>query len=32
MGTTKALMPRARQDELVVEELEDETLVYDSRA
>ncbi len=29
MGTTRALMPRARQDELVVEELQDETLVYD---
>ena len=29
MKTTKALMPRARQDELVVEELQDETLVYD---
>jgi len=29
METTKALMPRARQDELVVEELQDETLVYD---
>ena len=29
MDTTKALMPRARQDELVVEELQDETLVYD---
>ena len=29
METTRALMPRARQDELVVEELRDETLVYD---
>ncbi len=29
METTRALMPRARQDELVVEELSDETLVYD---
>ena len=29
MDTTQALMPRARQDELVVEELQDETLVYD---
>ena len=29
METTNALMPRARQDELVVEELQDETLVYD---
>ena len=29
METTNALMPRARQDELVVEELPDETLVYD---
>ena len=29
MATTRALMPRARQDELVVEELQDETLVYD---
>ncbi len=29
MNTTRALMPRARQDELVVEELPDETLVYD---
>ncbi len=29
METTKALMPQARQDELVVEELQDETLVYD---
>ena len=29
METTRALMPRARQDELVVEELQDETLVYD---
>ncbi len=29
MATTRALMPRARQDELVVEELPDETLVYD---
>ncbi len=29
MKTTRALMPRARQDELVVEELEDETLIYD---
>ena len=29
MKTTRALMPRARQDELVVEELQDETLVYD---
>ena len=28
MKTTRALMPRARQDELVVEELQDETLVY----
>ena len=31
METTRALMPRARQDELVVEELPDETLVYDLR-
>ena len=29
MGTTRTLMPRARQDELVVEELPDEILVYD---
>ncbi len=29
MATTRALMPMARQDELVVEELQDETLVYD---
>ncbi len=29
METTRALMPQARQDELVVEELQDETLVYD---
>jgi hypothetical protein len=29
MEKTRALMPRARQDELVVEELPDETLVYD---
>ncbi len=29
METTRVLMPRARQDELVVEELPDETLVYD---
>ncbi len=29
METTRALMPRARQDELVVEELPDETLAYD---
>ena len=29
METTRALMPLARQDELVVEELPDETLVYD---
>ena len=29
MKTTRALMPIARQDELVVEELPDETLVYD---
>ncbi len=29
MKTTRALMPHARQDELVVEELPDETLVYD---
>ena len=29
METTEALMPRARRDELVVEELPDETLVYD---
>ncbi len=29
METTRALVPRARQDELVVEELQDETLVYD---
>ena len=29
MDTTRALMPRARQDELVVEELPDEILVYD---
>ena len=29
METTRALMPIARQDELVVEELQDETLVYD---
>ena len=29
MGTTRILMPRAGQDGLVVEELQDETLVYD---
>ncbi len=29
MDTTRVPMPRARQDELVVEELHDETLVYD---
>ncbi len=29
METTRTLMPRARLDELVVEELPDETLVYD---
>lgn len=29
MKTTRALMPRARQEELVVEDLPDETLVYD---
>ena len=29
MGTTRALMPRARRDELIVEKLPDETLVYD---
>ena len=29
MKTTRTLMPRARQDELIVEELQDETLVYD---
>ena len=29
MKTTRALMPIARQDELAVEELPDETLVYD---
>ena len=29
MKTTRTLMPRARQDELVIEELQDETLVYD---
>ncbi len=29
METTDALMPSARQDQLVVEELPDETLVYD---
>ncbi len=29
MDTTRALMPRARQDELHVEEVQDETLVYD---
>ncbi len=29
METTNALMPRPRQDELVVEQLPDETLVYD---
>ena len=29
METTNDLMPRARQDELVVEQLPDETLVYD---
>ena len=29
MDTTRALMPRARQDKLVVEELPDEILVYD---
>ena len=29
METTSALLPRARQEELVVEELPDETLVYD---
>jgi hypothetical protein len=32
METTRALMPRARQDELVVEELQDETLVYDLKS
>ena len=31
MKATRALMPRARQDELIVEELQDETLVYDLR-
>ena len=31
METTRTLMPRARQDELVVEELPDETLVYDPK-
>ncbi len=29
METTRTLMPRARQDELVVKELPDETLAYD---
>ena len=29
MKTARVLMPSARQDELIVEELEDETLVYD---
>ncbi len=29
METTRALMPRARQDELVVEDLQDEILIYD---
>lgn len=29
MKATKVLMPRARQDDLFVEELQDETLVYD---
>ncbi len=29
MDTTRALMPRARQDELVVKELTEETMVYD---
>ena len=29
METTNALMPRARQNELVVEQIPDETLVYD---
>ena len=29
METTRALMPRVRQDELIVEDLQDETLVYD---
>ncbi len=29
METTTAVMPRARQDKLIVEELQDETLVYD---
>lgn len=29
METTRTLMPRARQDELFVEELPDETLIYD---
>ena len=29
MDTTNELMPRARQDELIVERLPDETLVYD---
>ena len=32
MEMTKALMPRAREDELVVEELQDETLIYDLRS
>ncbi len=32
MEMTRALMPRARQDELVVEELQDETLVYDLKS
>ena len=31
METTRALMPLARQDELVVVELQDETLVYDEK-
>ena len=31
MKTTPTLMPRARQDKLVVEELPDETLVYDMK-
>ena len=32
METTRALMPRARQNELVVEELQDETLVNDLKS
>ena len=32
METTRALIPRARQDELVVEELPDETLLYDLKS